>query len=64
MQESSKSFLIKDLLRDLVHNVESSVQGIPLFCEFSENLRIAVTKLIQIRLCTQFFLVLAASYFY
>lgn len=24
MQESTKSFLIKDLLRDLVHNVESA----------------------------------------
>lgn len=24
MQESNKSFLIKDLLRDLVHNVESA----------------------------------------
>lgn len=28
MQESAKSFLIKDLLRDLVHNVDSSTQGI------------------------------------
>lgn len=27
MQESSKSFLIKDLLRDLVHNVDSSTSG-------------------------------------
>lgn len=30
MQESAKSFLIKDLLRDLVHNVDSSTQGIHL----------------------------------
>lgn len=28
MQESSKSFLIKDLLRDLVHTVDSSASGI------------------------------------
>lgn len=27
MQESTKSFLIKDLLRDLVHNVDSAVSG-------------------------------------
>lgn len=27
MQESSKSFLIKDLLRDLVHNVDTTSQG-------------------------------------
>ena len=27
MQESAKSFLIKDLLRDLVHNTDSSDQG-------------------------------------
>lgn len=34
MQESAKSFLIKDLLRDLVHNVDSTTQGILiLFCD-------------------------------
>lgn len=27
MQESSKSFLIKDLLRDLVHNTDSLTPG-------------------------------------
>lgn len=33
MQESSKSFLIKDLLRDLVHSTDSSTAGSETFID-------------------------------
>ncbi|XP_031626135.1 barH-like 2 homeobox protein [Contarinia nasturtii] len=45
MQESSKSFLIKDLLRDLVHNVESSTADLePNLDETDENINVDIEE--------------------